>query len=114
MSLSQLECFFWHCSLAGPTDEKVLLPPLANARDPPDGSIVVNVVIVEPPPALGGMLVVTDSWTEAVVKDIPELEDVGVNRTLPANAKAPPLDSMLLQAAIVVSELYFGLAPRCI
>ena len=34
------------------------------------GSIVVNVVIVEPPLVLGGMLVITDSWSESVMIDM--------------------------------------------
>ena len=62
----------------------MLVPPSANAEAPLGGLKVVNVVIVEPPSNTVRMTVVTDSWSEAVVMDIPVLKDVSVDIVPPA------------------------------
>ena len=66
---------------------------------------MLGVVINEPPPAFGGMLVITDSRMEAVVTGIPEPEDAMVNATLPAGAEDPPY--IMLQYAVAIDELVF-------
>ena len=57
----------------------MLAPPPATAEALPGGSIMVYVVIVEPPSELFGMLLATDSWEEVVVTGMLELENVRVN-----------------------------------
>ena len=47
------------------------------------------------------------------MQDIPVLKDVGAFVIPPANAEAPPLESTTVQAADVMDELVFCLAPSC-
>ena len=81
--------------------ERAALSPLPEVVEaPPGGSIVVYVVLVEPPPNTVGITIDTDSWMEVVVQVLPVLKDVGVSVIPPSSAEAPPLESITLQAAV--------------